>query len=69
MIKDFKFFRGDEYEISQIEWNRRRDALADRLRVESEERISKQMDNILNLNERLHMSIWQRIKEYIVNLF
>ena len=47
MIKDFKFFRGDEYEISQIEWNRRRDALADRLRVESEERISKQMDNIL----------------------
>lgn len=38
MIKNFKFFRGDEYEISQLEWNRRRDALIERYARENEER-------------------------------
>lgn len=37
MINDFKFLRGDEKDdeiITQIEWNRRRDALAERYRNE-----------------------------------
>jgi hypothetical protein len=38
MRNNFKFFRGDERQISIDEWNRRRYVLAERYRLESEER-------------------------------
>ncbi len=45
-MKNFKFLRGDEDEsqiISQYEWNRRRDALAERYRNEIESSFSERI--------------------------
>jgi hypothetical protein len=65
----FKFFRGDVNEeevISQNEWNRRRDALAERIRLEqirqeSNRDLELMIDNLLKELERPELSIKQRL--------
>lgn len=49
MIKNFKFFRGKEDDeiISQVEWNRRRDRLADAAREYNEE-VERIRQNMIN---------------------
>ncbi len=78
MINDFKFLRGDEKDdelITQIEWNRRRDALAERFSLENirreieQERIQREVeinqifDRVLEELEKTEekVSLWSKI--------
>ena len=78
MINDFKFLRGDEKDdeiITQIEWNRRRDALAERFslentrreveqeRIQREVEINKIFDRVLEELEKKEEkdSLWSKI--------
>lgn len=78
MIKDFRFLRGSENEeelISQNEWNRRRDALAERLslynvnreleqnRIEIQRELDEMLDNVLKELEKTEekVSLWSKI--------
>ena len=38
MIKEFKFLRNDDEKVSQTQWDRRRDALIERINLEEERR-------------------------------
>lgn len=38
MIKEFKFLRNDDDKVSQTQWDRRRDALIERINLEEERR-------------------------------
>ena len=38
MIKEFKFLRNDDNKVSQTQWDRRRDALIERINLEEERR-------------------------------
>ncbi len=69
MIKNFKFLRGDENEIhliSQNEWNRRRDALTERIRQEeirreNDDEFKIMTDNLIKSLEEPKLSLWTKI--------
>lgn len=86
MIKDFRFLRGSENEeelISQNQWNRRRDALAERFSLENirreieEERIQREVeinqifDRVLEELEKTEqkVSIWSKVWSRLKNPF
>lgn len=86
MIKDFRFLRGSENEeelISQNQWNRRRDALAERFSLENirreieEERIQREVeinqifDRVLEELEKTEqkVSIWSKVWTRLKNPF
>ena len=71
MINDFKFLRGDEKDdeiITQIEWNRRRDALAERYRNE----INSALEEGIKIREEkekkvsLWSKIWTQLKQPLI---
>ena len=71
MINDFKFLRGDEKNdeiITQIEWNRRRDALAERYRNE----INSALEEGIKIREEkekkvsLWSKIWTQLKQPLI---
>lgn len=71
MINDFKFLRGDEKDdeiITQIEWNRRRDALAERYRNE----IISALEEGIKIREEkekkvsLWSKIWTQLKQPLI---
>ena len=86
MVKDFKFLRGDEKDdeiITQIEWNRRRDALAERFSLENtrieieQERVRRELeinqifDRVLEELEKTEqkVSIWSKVWTRLKNPF
>lgn len=84
MIKDFKFLRNDdEILVSQTQWDRRRDALMERINLEDErrqielERVEREVelnrifDNVLNELEKTDekVSFWSKIWNRMNNSF
>ena len=71
MIKNFRFLRGGENDdeiITQIEWNRRRDALAERYRNE----INSALEEGIKIREEkekkvsLWSKIWTQLKQPLI---
>lgn len=77
-IKKFTFFRGEDDDeiISQVEWNRRRDALADAAQEyndyirmkEAEESFLREIQNYKNREKEksLWSKIWTQLKQPLI---